>query len=256
MSIASAIQLKQEQVAEAYTAVSNKGGTLPSVQNLSNLASSINTIVSGSSAVLITRTFSSNGTYNASTYSADGFSTVTVDVSGSSLITKTITENGNYNAQADGADGYSEVIVSVPIPPYLRRDLTNEGTYEMPSTFFSFTLPRGVINLGDFVLMCAFYGSTGLEDVDFTGLENITGEKALQRAFANCVNLTDIRFPNLKSTFAGSNTDQFNEMLLGVTGCSVHFPSNLESVIDTWTDVVAGFGGTSTTVLFDLEATE
>ena len=63
MSIASAIQLKQEQVAEAYTAVSNKGGTLPSVQNLSNLASSINTIISGSSAVLITRTFSSNGTF-------------------------------------------------------------------------------------------------------------------------------------------------------------------------------------------------
>ena len=44
-------------------------------------------------------------------------------------------------------------------------------------------------------------------------------------------------------------------MLQGVTGCTVHFPSNLQSVIGSWSDVTAGFGGTNTTVLYDLPAT-
>ena len=44
-------------------------------------------------------------------------------------------------------------------------------------------------------------------------------------------------------------------MLRGVTGCTVHFPSNLEAVIGSWSDVTNGFGGTNTTVLFDLPAT-
>ena len=45
-------------------------------------------------------------------------------------------------------------------------------------------------------------------------------------------------------------------MLQSVTGCIVHFSSNLQSVIGSWADVTAGFGGTNTTVLFDLTATE
>lgn len=51
-------------------------------------------------------------------------------------------------------------------------------------------------------------------------------------------------------------TNQFNYMLQGVTGCAVHFPSNLQSVIGSWTDVTAGFGVTNTIALFDLTATE
>ena len=49
MSIASAITTKQQQVADSYTAVSNKGGTLPQTQNLTNLATAISSIPSGSS---------------------------------------------------------------------------------------------------------------------------------------------------------------------------------------------------------------
>ena len=45
-------------------------------------------------------------------------------------------------------------------------------------------------------------------------------------------------------------------MLSGVTGCTVHFPSNLETVIGDWSSVTSGFGGTDTTVLFDLPSTE
>lgn len=47
MSIASAIQAKQQQVADSYSAISNKGGTLPETQNLTNLATAISSIPSG-----------------------------------------------------------------------------------------------------------------------------------------------------------------------------------------------------------------
>lgn len=49
MTIASAIATKQQQVADSYTAVSNKGGTLPQTQNLTNLATAISSIPSGGS---------------------------------------------------------------------------------------------------------------------------------------------------------------------------------------------------------------
>lgn len=47
MSIASAIQNAQQKVANAYTAVSTMGGTLPSTQDLANLPAAILTIQSG-----------------------------------------------------------------------------------------------------------------------------------------------------------------------------------------------------------------
>lgn len=47
MSIATAIEAAQGKVANAYTAVNNKGGTLPATQNLSNLPTAINSIPSG-----------------------------------------------------------------------------------------------------------------------------------------------------------------------------------------------------------------
>ena len=64
--------------------------------------------------VLTTKSIAANGTYNASSDNADGYSSVTVDVPSSTLITKSITENGTYNAASDSADGYSSVTVAVP----------------------------------------------------------------------------------------------------------------------------------------------
>ena len=67
MSIASAITAAQGKVANAYTAVSNKGGTLPQTQNLTNLPTAINSIPSGitpSGTLNITE----NGSYDVSNY--------------------------------------------------------------------------------------------------------------------------------------------------------------------------------------------
>lgn len=55
MSISSALVAAQTKVADSYTAVSNKGGTLPQTQNLTNLATAIASIPSsGGSGILET----------------------------------------------------------------------------------------------------------------------------------------------------------------------------------------------------------
>ena len=67
--------------------------------------------------------------------------------------------------------------------------------------------------------------------------------------------ITSLSFPALTSSSFGSSKNQFNSMLSGVTGCKVHFPSNLKSEIGSWSDVRRGFEGINTTILWDLPAT-
>lgn len=109
---------------------------------------------------------------------------------------------------------------------------------------------------GAYSFNSTFRNCTGITSVVFDSLKTITGVQCLVLAFGGCTHMTSLSFPALTSTSFGSNTNQFGNMLLGVTGCTVHFPSNLQSVIGSWTDVTNGFGGTNTTVSFDLPATE
>ena len=137
---------------------------------------------------------------------------------------------------------------------YLGRIVTEDGVLQFPEEDFTFSLPDNVTSISNYGLRYAFYGCTNLTS---TGLNNVTsiGMRGLRYAFYGCTSLTSISFPSLNSNSFGSATDQFENMLQGVTGCTVHFPSNLESVIGDWSDVTQGFGGYNTTVLFDLPAT-
>lgn len=58
MTIASAIQNAQEKVRNAYTAVSEKGGTVPTEQNLNNLPEAINSISGGGGDIVNTTAMS------------------------------------------------------------------------------------------------------------------------------------------------------------------------------------------------------
>lgn len=98
--------------------------------------------------------------------------------------------------------------------------------------------------------------NTAITTMTFPALYWAKGQRSFSYCFQGCTSLTSVSFPALKSDSFGSYTNQFNNMLYNVTGCTVHFPSNLQSVIGSWADVTAGFGGTNTTVLFDLPATE
>lgn len=56
-------------------------------------------------------TATENKTYTAP--SGKAYSPVTVDVPGPTLITKTVTDAGTYAASSDNADGYSSVTVDI-----------------------------------------------------------------------------------------------------------------------------------------------
>lgn len=101
-----------------------------------------------------------------------------------------------------------------------------------------------------------FVGCTSLKNIDLSSLSKIDVKQACNYMFQNCTSLMTLSFPALKSNSFGSYTDQFDDMLAYDTGVTVHFPSNLQSVIGSWTSVQNGFGGTNTTILFDLPATE
>lgn len=112
MSIATDLTRLQTAKADLKTAIEGKGVTVPSATKLDGYASLVSSIPSGGGSTLITKSISANGTYNASSDSADGYSQVTVAVPASAVDsgTKNITANGN------GQDvvGYAAVNVAVP----------------------------------------------------------------------------------------------------------------------------------------------
>ena len=103
------------------TTVTYKGETLTTVNNATKTLETKGTWleddltlvdVSGGGSTLITKSISANGTYNASSDSADGYSQVTVTVPASAVDsgTKNITANGNNQDVV----GYAAVDVAVP----------------------------------------------------------------------------------------------------------------------------------------------
>lgn len=109
---------------------------------------------------------------------------------------------------------------------------------------------------GKYAFSYCFAECSNLEsDIEFSSLERV-GQYMFQYAFS-LTKMKSVSFPALRSdSFAHDNGTAFNSMLNGVNGCTVHFPSNIQSVIGNWGSVLNGFGGTNTTVLFDLPATE
>lgn len=348
MSITTAIAAAQQKVANAYTAVSNKGGTLPATQNLSNLPTAINSISGGVDTTgWIPKTVSNgkvsnnnklpditgvtqidhyvypyayydnknitgnidfsnittiglygcynmfNGAYNVTSANLDNLSSITENscyhmfsytrVSSASL--PKLAEISYLNACYGMFRGISSLTsVSFPLLTtvsgsyglayaffddsnltssnvYIPNLQTISGSWALNYTFgyctglTSFSFPNLQTISSYYGCAYAFEYCSGLTNFSFPKLSSLTGSGALRYCFYNCTSLTSLSFPALNSTSFGSNTDQFYRMLSGVTGCTVHFPSNLQSVIGSWSDVQAGFGGTRTAVLYDLPAT-
>ena len=138
----------------------------------------------------------------------------------------------------------------------LREILGSQGLYEIANgtAITKADLSSLIMISGESALYSAFKNCTSLTEVCLDSLSFITGYYAMHQAFEGCTSLATLMFPSLQISAFGSNTNQFDGMLSGVTGCVVHFPSDLESVIGNWTSVLNGFGGTNTIVLFDLPA--
>ena len=90
-----------------------------------------------------------------------------------------------------------------------------------------------------------FNNCNKLTSVTLQNLTTISGTYGCGYMFQDCASLQTVSFPALKTVV---NAYVFMSMLERVTGCTVHFPSNLSSYN-------FNCGGTNTTVLYDLPAT-
>ena len=88
-------------------------------------------------------------------------------------------------------------------------------------------------------------------------LSDITGVRACYFMFAGCSALTSLSFPAITTTSFGTRTNQFDSMCSAIPNITLHFPSNVQSVIEGLDgySATAPFGAVSGTVLFDLPAT-
>lgn len=105
---------------------------------------------------------------------------------------------------------------------------------------------------GSSALSNSFRGCTSMTSFRFNVLSNIIGGGTFSYAFRGCTSLETVYFPALATNSFGVKTNHFDNMLYGCTGVTVHFPSAIQSTIGSWASVTSGFGGTNTTVLFDL----
>ena len=103
---------------------------------------------------------------------------------------------------------------------------------------------------GSSAMNSAFQYCSALASVDFSSLRRVTSSSAMSKTFDGCRSLTSLSFPSFDASV--SQDVSFNNMLSSVTGCTVHFPASQESAMSSWYNVTNGFGGTNTTVLFDL----
>lgn len=97
-----------------------------------------------------------------------------------------------------------------------------------------------------------FYGCTNLSSVNLLRLCKLGNSSNISQMFRNTA-LTTLSFPGLAYTTTNINS-AFQNTLQGVTGCTVHFPSDWQTDMSSYSNITNGLGGTNTTVLFDLPA--
>lgn len=93
----------------------------------------------------------------------------------------------------------------------------------------------------------AFKNCYNLKEIELTSLTNANISNGFRNVFASSY-ITNLSFPSICN--AGNTC--FVDMLKNVDDCTVHFPSSMESTMNSYSEVLSGFGGTNTTVLFDL----
>ena len=106
-------------------------------------------------------------------------------------------------------------------------------------------------------LRYAFY-YTAVTSVSFPKLCVFYGDACLSYAFWACSQLTDLYFPAINNTsFVKAGSGIFSSMCRNDTNITLHFPSNVQSIIEgiSGYSTTAPFGATSGTCLFDLPAT-
>lgn len=99
-------------------------------------------------------------------------------------------------------------------------------------------------------------GCNQLLTAKIDSLKVLSGTLTFRNAF-RLSKISVLNFPAITTLSFGSNINQFTNMCVSVQNITLHFPSNVQSVIEGLTgySTTTPFGATSGTVLFDLPAT-
>ena len=244
MSIASAITAAQGRVADAYTAISNKGGTLPATQNLTNMPTAINSIPSGGGSDTISSYQIVSGVLNrrTNTYNLTGteFSNATsIDSYGlyyafygctgitGSIDLSSVTSIGDYGLYYSFSN-CTGITGSIDL-----SSVTSIGNYGLSYAFYGCTGITGSIDLSNvtsiesYGLSYAFNYCTGITNIDLSGVTSIRN-RTLYYAFHYCTGITNIDLSNVTSIESYGLSYAFN-YCTGITNIDLSDVTSIDS---------------------------
>ena len=162
--------------------------------------------------------------------------------------------------QGDYGSGFNHAFYCTGLEYLDLSNLTSVAGYQTFNYAFASNSKLNTVimeNLTSVTGSNAFYSafsSCGLETFSFPKLTILTGSNAFYSLFSGSSKLKSLYFYALTPDSFGNNTNQFYYMLSGVSGCTVHFPIKIKKTIQNWSDVINGFRGNNTVILFDLNA--
>ena len=226
MSIASAITAAQGKVADCYTAISNKGGTLPATQNLSNMPTAINSIPSGGGSSKYGCTIDNM----LGDVDANGKLQQPANTSGDIVFTGV--KDVGTNALAYKFYGNSNLTHSVSFPDLI----TVSGYYGCSNMFYQCTglisvlLPELTTVSGNSGCYFMFYGCTGLTSVSLPELTTLSNTNSAGSMFGSCYYLTNISIPKLSTATGNLALYGFVQNCTRLTSISFPLLSNINGV--------------------------
>ena len=181
-------------------AIRTKGGTSSQLAFPSGFVSAINNIPTGGGSTLITKNIGANGTYNASSDSADGYSQVTVAVpnSYSQSDEGKVVSNGALVAQTSDTvtqnDTYDTTLINS-----LTVNVSGGGGVSLDDVASKSLSGALTLSTATLIGTWAFYGMNDITSFASDSVLQINGG-----AFRECRGLTSISFPNC-TTFSGND---------------------------------------------------
>lgn len=198
MSIASAITSLQSRIEDAYDAVEAKGGTLPQVQNTTNLPTAIASIPSGGASSKFGATID------------DVFQTVTENDETTLNMWGGVTSLTFTGVTTIPDNGMAYKFYGSPVTSVSFPAVTSAGAGSFQHAFNGCTSLTSVsfpalTTVSQNLFLNAFDGCTSLTTVSFPELTSISGRSSYGNAFIGCTNLTSVSFPKL-ATITGTST--------------------------------------------------
>ena len=100
-----------------------------------------------------------------------------------------------------------------------------------------------------------FNNCTMLSSVNLSSLTTLTGAKECYQMFGYCTSLTSLSFPSITPNSFGTLTNQFQNLCKGITGITIHCPSNTQTKVSSLYGYSQKFASTNGSIVFDLPAT-